>query len=342
MRVGIAHRDSRFRARIAEILTQEYEAQCEFSVADAPACERLTRHHLPDILLLDMGLPGGRISELTRSLVNETHCIVLLLDSAGSKDVSVIFECLGHGATDVARLPRDVQAADSTVWNDFRNRFGTLLRLTGHGVAAEGRWAAGMPVQTKEQAAPALVVLGSSTGGPRALATVLASFQSSTQAAIVIVQHLDAHFYPELADWLSVGCALPVIAVTEPMLLESGRVYLAARPEHLVMTQDFRLAFSHDWKDLICRPSIDVFFRSVAAVPGARGAGALLTGMGRDGAEGLLALRNAGFYTIAQAAATSVIYGMPKAAAELGAAKLVLSIEEIGAGLLRGISGVAR
>jgi two-component system response regulator WspF len=188
--------------------------------------------------------------------------------------------------------------------------------------------------------APPIVALGASTGGPKALATILGAFPDTFSAAVVIVQHLDAHFYQGLSEWLAHGSRLPVVAVDAPMTLEAGTVYLAARPEHVVMSPGDRLSFTREWPELVSRPSIDVLFRSLAEIRGARGVAALMTGMGRDGAEGLLALRRAGFYTIAQDAPSSVVYGMPRVAAEIGAATTVLPLDRIGARIVEKVEGL--
>jgi two-component system response regulator WspF len=104
---------------------------------------------------------------------------------------------------------------------------------------------------------------------------------------------------------------------------------VAGRPEHLIVNDQLGLEWTAEWPDLTIRPAIDIFFKSLARHPAIRGCGVLLTGMGRDGAEGLLAMREAGFHTIAQDEETSVVYGMPKAAFQLGAAREVLPLDDI-------------
>jgi len=112
-------------------------------------------------------------------------------------------------------------------------------------------------------------------------------------------------------------------------------VFLAGRNDHLIFTPDLHFAYTTEPGDIPFRPSVDVLFKSVAKLWPSKGVAVLLTGMGRDGAEGLAALRRAGWYTIAQDEATSVVYGMPKAAKELGAAADVLPIGEVGPAILR-------
>jgi two-component system response regulator WspF len=182
--------------------------------------------------------------------------------------------------------------------------------------------------------APPLVAIGASTGGPKALATILKDLPESFPGAVVIVQHLDHHFCQGLAEWLDHGTALSVSALNEDVVPQAGHVYVAARPEHVVLQRDRTLGFSQAEPERLNRPSVDVLFHSIARVLKSQAIGVLLTGMGRDGAEGLLAMRQAGLTTIAQDAASSVVYGMPKAARDLGAAQSILPLGTIGQELM--------
>jgi two-component system response regulator WspF len=185
---------------------------------------------------------------------------------------------------------------------------------------------------------PPVVAIGSSTGGPKALATVLSRLPADFPATVVIVQHLDFHFIEGLAEWLNHSTPLPVAALTRETMLQPGKIWLAGRAEHVIINHARDLDWTQEWPELISRPSIDVFFKSLAQHPSIRGCGVLLTGMGRDGAAGLLALRKAGFHTIAQDEASCVVYGMPKAAAELGAAAAVLPLADIGDAIVERIA----
>jgi chemotaxis response regulator CheB len=186
-----------------------------------------------------------------------------------------------------------------------------------------------------------LVVIGASTGGPRALATVLGGLPAALPAAVAVVQHIDAAFAAGLAQWLAGHTPLSVAALVARQPLRAGHVWLAAGAEHLVVRDDLHLGLATEPKDCLHRPSIDVFFESVARRVPAGGCGVLLTGMGRDGARGLLALRRAGFHTIAQDEATSVVWGMPRAAAERGAANEVLPLSSIAARIAAHVAKLA-
>jgi two-component system response regulator WspF len=174
-----------------------------------------------------------------------------------------------------------------------------------------------------------LVALGSSTGGPEALARILRELPSGLAAALVIIQHIDADFASNLAWWLHSRTDRPVHLAQEGEELRPGEVFVAGTNDHLVIRPDRRLGFTREPSNLSYRPSVDVFFRSLVEHWSAPGVAVLLTGMGSDGARGLAELRRAGWHTIAQDEATSVVYGMPRAAVELNAAAQVLPLGEI-------------
>ncbi len=172
-----------------------------------------------------------------------------------------------------------------------------------------------------------LVVLGASAGGPAALASVLSSLPRDFNAAVVIVQHVDPQFSAGLASWLNHHSALPVRLAEEGDRPQIGEVLVAAREEHLVFTSSTRLGYTRVPVELSYRPSVDVFLKSVDHFWKGDVAAVLLTGMGRDGAEGLHVLRASGHHTIAQDRATSAVFGMPKAAADLKAAVMAVQME---------------
>jgi two-component system response regulator WspF len=197
------------------------------------------------------------------------------------------------------------------------------------------RDASGRPGHGVERLSHArLVVIGASAGGPAALAMVLGGLAQDFPAAIVIVQHVDEPFASGMAEWLGHDSALPVRVAKEGDRPAIGRVLLAGTSDHLVLKAADRLGYTAEPRAYVYRPSVDVFFQSVCRLWRGDVVGVLLTGMGRDGALGLKALRNRGHHTIAQDEATSVLYGMPKAAAELDAAVDILPVERIASRLI--------
>lgn len=337
MNIAIAHPDRAMVERLRELLLTQPGTEILWTARTADAVLSANRSRQPDLLLMGLALPELSAGELTRRIMAESPCCILLLNQGGDPCFSQIFEALGQGAADAAILPPPADWSKTGSWDDLLNRLGILRTLTGHARRGHDRTRR-HGKQTRPAQWPPVLALGASTGGPKALATVLSRLPASLPAAVVIVQHLDFHFTGGLADWLNQSTALPVAALTREVSLEPGRVWVAARNAHLVINDELALCWTNEWPELISRPSIDVFFNSLAQHPVIRGCGVLLTGMGRDGAAGLLALRQAGFYTIAQDQASCVVYGMPKAAAELNAAEAVLPLEHIAERIVQQIS----
>jgi chemotaxis response regulator CheB len=179
-----------------------------------------------------------------------------------------------------------------------------------------------------------LVAIGASSGGPAALATLLAGLPKDFQAAVIVVQHVDEHMAANMADWLGQQSPLPVRVAAEGDRPVPGSVLLAATNDHLVLKSAERLGYSPEPRDYVYRPSVDAFFQSVSRLWRGDVVGVLLTGMGRDGALGLKALRDQGRHTITQDEASSAVYGMPKAAAKIGAAVDILPLNRIASRLV--------
>jgi two-component system response regulator WspF len=175
-----------------------------------------------------------------------------------------------------------------------------------------------------------LVILGCSTGGPQILIDILSTFPKNFPAAFIVIQHMNQQFTPGLVSWMDSKISLPVHIAGNGAIPEPGKVLIACTDDHLVMTPRLTLRYSEEPKENFYHPSVDVFFFSVAKYWPSAGIAALLTGMGKDGAEGLLALRKLNWYTIAQDQDSSIVYGMPKAAAQLGAATDILPSNMIG------------
>ncbi|GBC63399.1 chemotaxis response regulator protein-glutamate methylesterase [Desulfonema ishimotonii] len=187
---------------------------------------------------------------------------------------------------------------------------------------------------------PPLLAIGASAGGPQALASILSHFPSAFPAITVVIQHVAAEFSDSLINWLGTRTVLPVRQAVQGTRPERGTIYVAGTDEHLIVTPEFRFVYTPEPWGIPFRPSVDVFFQSLVARrpahPGLRKCtptgdiAVLLSGMGQDGARGLLSLRRRGWYTIAQDEATSAVYGMPRAARALGAACAVLPVDDIG------------
>ncbi|MGH7226175.1 MAG: chemotaxis protein CheB [Gemmataceae bacterium] len=179
-----------------------------------------------------------------------------------------------------------------------------------------------------------LIALGASTGGPQALADVVASFPAELCAAVVIVQHISADFAPSLVECLQQRARLPVRLALGGDCPLGGEILVAGSNDHLVLGKDRRFSYTTEPMDYPYRPSVDVLFASLAAHWPKPGVAVLLTGMGADGARGLLQLRQAGWFTLAQDQSSCVVYGMPQAAAQLGAACQILPLPRLARAIL--------
>jgi two-component system chemotaxis response regulator CheB len=179
-----------------------------------------------------------------------------------------------------------------------------------------------------------LVVIGASTGGPQALAEILAPLPADFPAPVVVVQHMSPGFLEGLARWLKRLCALDVVIPGKSLPLSKGRVYLAPEGRQAAIAGGNRLLLEAPRPHLGHCPSIDALFFSAAKTLGSSAAGILCTGMGQDGAKGLYALFRAGAVTICQDEASSAVFGMNREAIALGAARFVLPAEKIGPALI--------
>ena len=285
----------------------------------------------PDIVLMDLVMPNVDGIEATRRIMAKAPCAILIVTVDVGANAWRVYEAMGAGALDAVDTP-------SLSGPDANKSIATLIAKIDSIAAlvternAPGSAAAAAPRTATNRDTP-LVAIGASAGGPAALATLLAGLPKDFPAAIVIVQHVDASFAAGMADWLNQQSALPVRIANEGDRPQAGVVLLAATDDHLHLKLPNVLGYTNVPAETPYRPSVDVFFHSVVARWPAGAIGVLLTGMGRDGAIGLKAMRTKGYHTIAQDEATCAVYGMPKAAAALDAAAAILPLPRIAAAL---------
>jgi two-component system, chemotaxis family, response regulator WspF len=287
---------------------------------------------IPDLILMDLTMPAMDGVEATRRIMAESPCPILIVTATMDGNTSKIFEAMGHGALDAISTPVMENGPGAQQSREaLLKRIEAIRRLSSPStLSLQGRTRPGL---TRDL--PPLVVIGSSTGGPKALATVLSGLPGDLRAGIIVIQHVGGEFSEGLAGWLNAQTPLPVSLATSGRRPSASTVFLAGSNDHLILAPDLTLAYSREPSNIPFRPSVDVFFKSVAEHWPLKGVAVLLTGMGRDGAEGLAALRQNGWYTIAQDEATSVVYGMPKVARDLGAAVDILPIERVAPAILR-------
>ncbi|OTP68810.1 chemotaxis response regulator protein-glutamate methylesterase [Caballeronia sordidicola] len=278
----------------------------------------------PDVVLMDLVMPHVDGTEATRRIMRQAPCAILIVTVDVGANSWRVYEAMGAGALDAVDTP-------ALAGPDAKRGIAVLIAKIDQVGAQQRAKAAANPLGAAPRITPGtdLLAIGASAGGPGALAVLLAALPADFTPATVIVQHVDQAFAIGMAEWLNAQSKLPVYIAREGDRPEPGKVLLAATNDHLHFGGGNRLGYTKDPEATPYRPSIDVFFNSVVARWSGNAVGVLLTGMGRDGAAGLAAMRANGFYTIAQDEATCAVYGMPKAAAAINAAVSILPLQNI-------------
>lgn len=309
--------------------------------------------YLPDVLLLDLdierSLPASR--SVIQYLMLNSPCAILILIEAIRHEVNLVFEALGSGAWEVIDTSNLKGHVDRIAFQQVVSKIYKVVRLINSSIASPQKFKVPYLEQIKGRKSkkeskqeieeeetdenfdelPPLLVIGASTGGPKAILQILSALPNLSSLAIVIVQHISEYFVKQMVKWLESHISIPVKMIQKKVYLKKGEILVAATNHHLILNKNRQLVYTEEPRDQVYRPSIDVFFLSVAKYWPSKNVAVLLTGMGQDGARGLKALYDAGWYTIAQHEEGCVIYGMPKAAIELKAVSKVLRIQDIAA-----------
>lgn len=282
----------------------------------------------PDVVLMDLVMPRLNGVEATRQIMKASPCPVLVVTATVSGNYDLVIQAMGAGALDAVETP--TLGAGGAVVNGEK----LVARLAKLRAALSGVMGSGFFIPIREPAPasglPPLLLLGASTGGPDALATVVSALRPGFPAAVLVVQHIAAQYAPGVVQQLARRTSLPVRAAQTGDRPTAGTILVAVSDDHLEVTPEHTLRYTASPRSNPFRPSVDVLFASASGCWPTPGVGVLLTGMGADGAEGLARLRALGWHTIAQDEATCVVYGMPKAAVEREAACEVLPLEHIG------------
>jgi two-component system response regulator WspF len=311
---------------LRRVLALAPEHQLVWVAKEGGEAVELCAKQTPDLVLMDLIMPGMNGVEATRRIMSSSPCAILIVTVSVENNTSRVFEAMGYGALDAVDIPSLVSADLAASAAPLLAKIATIGRLIGDGTAPRNAIKPSGSVPTSRQS---LVAIGASAGGPAAISMVLSGLPRNFPAAVVVVQHIDAQFAPGMAQWLSQHSTLPVRPAREGDRPLPGGVLLAGSADHLVLKAADRLGYTPEPRDYAYRPSVDAFFLSVCRLWPGKVIGVLLTGMGRDGALGLKALREKGHHTIAQDQASSAVYGMPKAAAAANAAVEILSLKHI-------------
>lgn len=325
------------RALLSEALEAEGDIHVVARAEDGTEALALAGLHAPELVTMDVRMPGlDGLATLSRLMAERPTPVLVVTELPTGRDASLVFDAVRRGALEVAAKP---VAGDESAARALRSRVRALARVPVVRHPSPRLLHAREPGASIERGPVKIVAIGASAGGPAALASLLDALPASFRGCIAIAQHLPVGFAAPFARYLATRTALRVLLADRPVAAAPGTVVLAADDAHLVARGPDRLGPSDAPAHGGHRPSVDVLFRSMAEHLGGRAAGVLLTGIGKDGAEGLLAMRAAGAVTIAQDEASSVVFGMPRAAIELGAAERVLPLEAMASVLLALVRG---
>ncbi|MFD2262982.1 chemotaxis-specific protein-glutamate methyltransferase CheB [Lacibacterium aquatile] len=334
------------RQLLAALITQDARLMLVAAVASAEEAYQEIPRVRPDVISMDIRLPGDSGLDATRRIMAEWPTpIVVIADSVNDGSLKISMNALRAGALSVVEKPVGI-ASDG--YADLAETICTQLYIMSQVPVIRQR-APRAPLVRKlagESAAaipvvPSLVALAASTGGPPALAKVLSALPTDYPAPVLVVQHMGPAFMEGFASWLDGLIDLPVSLARDGETALAGRVYVAPGNSHLTVEPGNILRLGYEQPLSGQRPSATILFQSLARTLGPRGLGVILTGMGEDGARGLLEMRQSGAYTIAESEQTCVVYGMPAAAVKLGGARVSLPLDSIGPRLvqLAGVGG---
>ncbi|WP_433075865.1 chemotaxis-specific protein-glutamate methyltransferase CheB [Dactylosporangium sp. CA-052675] len=335
IRVLVVEDSATVRQCLREALTPATGFEIVGEATDGAQAVELCRRLRPDVITMDVMLPVMTGLAATEQIMALAPTPILVVCSADRRELFTTYDALAAGAVDVLEKPRG-DATDDTWAQRLRTAVKVVSRIRVVTKRLAGAPTAPPVAARPEPAAVRAVLVGASTGGPGAIVRLLRALPAGFAVPVLYVQHLSANesFAQAFTGWLAeqTGHVVGYARGGEALGSLAGRVTMAPPDLHLLV-RGGHLHLSAAPPRHSCRPSVDTLFESAAADLGSAAAGCLLTGMGRDGAGGLLALRRAGAMTFAQDAASCVVYGMPREAAALGAAAESLPPEQIGARL---------
>jgi two-component system chemotaxis response regulator CheB len=335
------------RELVVEIIEESGEFRVIAEARTGYEAIRLLHEHDPDLVTLDLELPDLGGLDTLGYIMSEAPRPVVILSAHGGAEPTL--RALDYGAVDFVVKPggderRNVEELRARLLDALRAAAVAQIANLPVVIPERGRPRVRRrrrPVRTAEDGSPAYAVaVAASTGGPRALAELIPRLPEQLAAAVFVVQHMPARFTRSLAERLASVSTVRVQEAVQDEPVRAGHVYIAPGGVHLSLARSGgRITMTLEETPPVwgVRPAADVLFAAVARHYGPRSIGVVLTGMGRDGAEGLRAIREVGGWTIAQDRESSVIFGMPRAAARF--AREVLSLERIAPAIVERVTG---
>ncbi len=338
IRVLVVEDSAFMRLLLSDILGKAEDIEIVGSANDGLEGVEKVKELQPDVVLMDMNMGEFDGLYAVKRIMAENPRPILILSAVGNLDLQPIFEALHEGAVDYMNKPSrsssKIRAIDGELISKIRNVSKANLDPQRQIVPSQEE----MGIASSRNFD--VVVIGASTGGPAAVEEVLKGLPGNTGAPVIVCQHMPGNFIKPFVDRLNGLCRLKVMIAQKGMIPQPGQVLVAPGDANLVLVDDKDTGKKKvDFTDKVYKeynnPSINALFESVASSYGHKALGVLLTGMGKDGARGLKAISENGGFTVAQNQASSVIFGMPKAAVALGAVHKVLGITQVARFLLK-------
>jgi two-component system, chemotaxis family, protein-glutamate methylesterase/glutaminase len=293
----------------------------------------------PDLVTLDIEMSGmGGLEVLVEIRKRHTKLPVIVFGSLAEGGATAILDALSRGASDYVTKPSNGETELAAVREELLRK---IKSLCAAGVPQPRRAPRTVPVSVRPQGRIDVLAIGTSTGGPNALAGLIPQLPADFPVPIVVVQHMPPLFTRLLADRLNAISRLQVQEGEDGQKLRRGQVWIAPGDHHMTVTRkgaEFVLGVNHDAQENSCRPAVDVLFRSVAQSYGANVLGLVLTGMGTDGTRGSAAIREAGGEVIVQDEASSVVWGMPGSVVAADLADRIYPLDGMGREVVRRVS----
>lgn len=330
LRIVVADDSVVMRQLLIDVINAQPDMEVVASASDGLRAVSAVTQLAPDLITMDVAMPGLDGVEATRAIMHARPTPILIITASDVGPTSITtFRALAAGALDVLHKPDGKLLRESIA---YQRAFLGRLRELGSIRKRGASWRSTI-TSTPTRPPPSvlrasatltgehaeLIAIGASTGGPQVLRTVLASLSPKSAPPVLVVQHMSAEFVDSFAAWIGELLPLPVCVARHGQPARPGAIYIAPAHRHMRINSmraielDDGPIYQHQ------RPAVDLLFQSVATHIGSDAVGVLLTGMGADGAQGLLQMREAGARTLAQDESSSVVYGMPKVAYELGA-----------------------
>lgn len=333
--------DSAFmRLLITDLLSEDADIEVIGTAVNGLEAVRQVEKLKPDIVLLDLNMAEYDGLYAVKEIMKVRPTPILILSSVGNTDLQPVFEALKNGAVDYINKPDRNKSKMRELQKELIQKIKSTSRAKPRKISATKAKTQVVTRKRRSSSKYKLIAIGASTGGPTAIERVICSLPSDFDIPILVCQHMPSMFIPQFVQRLGSLTDLEVVSATKGMRPTPGIVMFCPGHANLTLTEDVGGPIV-DFTDKVYKeynnPSINAMMLSASEVYKDKMVGVLLTGMGKDGVNGMKSIHEAGGKTIAQNKESSVIYGMPKAASEAGAVDVELDIKEIGNYLVNGI-----